>query len=203
MKKRQLLKKMGFTLIEMLMVIAISSIITYAIFTTMRVSDQQIQTTQTRMTLQDSAREGLYRMSQEIRQTRGTSNFAFRPNGCSPIAGAGQACTQINFDVPDPNATPSALTNYAVDWAEAHQIQYVRGGLNNSQVIRTDLGTQAAPTNIQSVIANDVTSLTFSGNAISPNLVTINLSVQRTMKNGRLIPQIPIQTTIQAEVRNS
>lgn len=64
-----IVRERGFSLAELLVVVAVSSVILYAFFIALRVGDEQFQTSQLNMTIQESTREGLYKMIQEIRQS--------------------------------------------------------------------------------------------------------------------------------------
>lgn len=180
----RLKNELGLTLLEVLMVTGISTIITYSIYMAMRTGDAQFQGSDISMLIQDSAREGLYKMSQEIRQSSPTR---------TDILGGGNT---IQFNVPNP-ANP-VNPDYTVNWANSQRIQYARGGPNNSQIIRTNLTTFQT-----TVMANDVAVLTFTGNAADPTLVTLTIGVQRQMKNNRMIPPNPLQMTTQADIRNT
>jgi len=57
----------GFNFVELMVVIAISSIIFGTMFIAYRTGDEQVQTANVKMTIQDNAREGLYKMVQEVR----------------------------------------------------------------------------------------------------------------------------------------
>ena len=59
----------GFSLVELMFVVAIFTIIGAALFTVLRASEEQTRVVDLKMTIQESAREGLDKMSQEIRQT--------------------------------------------------------------------------------------------------------------------------------------
>src|SRR5262245_39117742 len=126
-----------FSLVEMMMALAISLVVAAALFMAIRTGNDQLETSDLKMTIQDSAREGLYKMIQEIREsspsriTVGTST--------------------ITFNVPDPNS-PVNVSTYAVNWP-GHTINYARGGTGN-QIIRTN-----STTGTTTVIANDVTAL--------------------------------------------
>lgn len=170
----------GFTLLELLVVSAISLIITSAIFMAMRLGNEQLDTSDLRMTIQDSAREGLYKMLQEIRESAPSRVL---------IGGGG---TSIRLTIPDPNNP--VLPNYGVNWAGAHTIQY--------SVVGTQLQRSNQTTAQNSIIANDVTGVTFTGNAPQPTVVTATMNVQRTLKNNRLVPTIPLQIRGQARIRN-
>jgi prepilin-type N-terminal cleavage/methylation domain-containing protein len=176
-------KSLGFTLIEMMITVGISSMIAYAMFAVMRSGQEQSNTSQMRMTIYDSAREGLYKMIQELRLTA--------PDRVDITNNGGR----IQFDVPNPASPINA--DYTINWDGATQVTYTLGGANNTQILRTTTNGQST------VIANDVTAINFTGNAAEPSLVTVTISVQRTMTNNRVIPANPLQVTGQAEIRNA
>jgi type II secretory pathway component PulJ len=171
----------GFTIAEMMIVVALSSIITFGAFAILRVGTEQSQLSQTKMTLQDGAREALYKMVQEIRQSA--------PSRVTIGAGG----NSLQFQAPNPTSLVNAT--YDLNWTSAHTIQYT---LSAGQLQRTD-----TTTNQTSVMANDITAIQFAGNIPQPTLVTITISAQRTLISGRQIPATPLQMTAQAEVRNS
>ncbi len=170
-------------MVEMMAAIGISSMIAYAMFFAIRMGDAQVQTTQLKMFIQDSAREGLYRMVQEIRQSSPTR---------ISITGGGNT---IQFSMPN---TSGLNADFSVNWNQANTIRYAVGGLNNGQLIKTDLTTGGT-----TVIANDVTGVNFAGNSANPTLVTVTLNVQRSLMSGRLVPAQPLQMSAQAEIRNT
>jgi len=172
----------GFTLLELMVVIGLFAAIIYTTFLMQRLGNEQMQTSQLKITIQNSAREGLYKMAQELRLSA---------PGRFPT---GAQSNSIQFDIPDPNNPVDA--NFNVNWAGAHRIQYALGGLNGQQIIRTNLTTNAT-----SVVANDVVSLNFAGGA-NPALVTVTMGVQRTLMNGRLVPSPALEMTARAEIRN-
>lgn len=174
----------GFTMLEMMVAIGISSMIAYSMFFAMRLGDDQIQTTQLKMYIQDSAREGVYRMIQELRQSSPTRI----------TIGAGG--NNIQFSMP--NSANPVNPDFSVNWGAAHTIRYALGGLNNRQLIKTNMTTSQT-----TVFGNDVTGVTFTGNTGSPTIVTITMNVQRALINGRLVPAQPLQMTGQAEIRNT
>ncbi len=177
------MKRPGFTLVEVMVSTALSVIIAFTVFAVLRAGDAQSQTAQVQMILKDSAREGLYKMIQEIRQSA--------PDRVS--IGAGNAT--IQFNIPDPANAVTA--DFHVDWADSFLIEYRLGGLNNSQILRTNLTT-----NQITIMANDVVGVLFAGNQANPTLVTVTMNVQRRLLNGRLLPFQPLQMSAQAEIRN-
>src|SRR4051812_40678349 len=102
----------GFTLVELMVAIGISSIMAYSIYVCMNTEDMQRQTSEHKMTIQDSAREGLYKMVQEIRLSA-----PGKLTVTTPSLGYGT----IQFQVPN-NSTPvntdpaDAVTDYSTDW---------------------------------------------------------------------------------------
>ena len=182
MNFKKLSDQRGFTLVELMVGLMASAVIAYSIFVAMRLGTEQINTAGVKMTIQDSAREGLYRMIQELRQSA--------PSRIT----VGSGGNSITFNVPDPSS--SFTGGYAVNWP-GHQIQYAIGGSNNNQIIRTNLTT-----NETKVIANDVTALSFTGNSGQPTVVTVAMSVQRTLTNNRVVPATALQLTGQAKIRN-
>ena len=173
----------GFTALEMMISIALSSMMFYAMFVVMRTGDDQIQQTQVKMFIQDSARTGLNKMLEEIRQSAPTR---------IQINGGGSS---LQFQIPNPGIPVGA--DYRPDWVNSWTVQYAIGGVNNTQLIRTN-----NTTGLTSVLANDVQAINFAGNLANPTVVTINMSVQRALNNGGFMPAIPLQMTAQAEIRN-
>lgn len=184
MKQYHRIERKGFTVVELVIVMAVSSLIIIGLFSAFAIGNEQIQLGQTKMTLESSVKEALYKMSQEIRQSA--------PDQITIAEGN----LSIQFLVPDPAALAEA--DYTVDWGNAHTIQYAIGGMDNNQIIRTD-----TTTNQTSVIANDITSLQFTGDAAQPEIVTITVSAQRTLISGHVVPVTPLELTAQAKVRNS
>lgn len=183
MQKFRALNQKGFSMLEMLVVVAISSMIFYTMFVVLRKGDDQVQMTQVKMHLEENAREGVYRLVQDLRQSA--------PDRIT-INGGGSS---IQFQVP---ASASAFSNdFSIDWANAETIQYALGGTDGVQLVRTNLTTGNTR-----VMANDFTAINFTGDAANPNVVTITVSVQRATVNGTLIPATPLQLTAQAEIRN-
>lgn len=173
----------GFTLIEMLISIAISSMIFYTMFAVLRRGGDHMHTTEIKMHLQESARLGLQRMIEDVRQSS-PSRITITNSGSG-----------LQFQIP--NTSNSVGNDYRINWAGSHTIQYALGGLNGTQLIRTNTTTGATK-----VLANDVTSVAFVGNQVNPTIVTMTLNAQRRLTTGALFPATPLQLVAQAEVRN-
>ncbi len=185
MKILQSLKKMmgqkGLGVVELMVSVAASTLVIGSIFAAMRIQSVQMDTSNLKMTIETDAREGLYRMAQELRLSSPTRITISNNN------------QTISFQVPNPSSPVS--TNYGINWTGAHTIQYTVTGGN---LVRTNTTTGTSNN-----LANDVTSVTFTGNTNSPTVVTMVMNVQRTLTNGRVVPATPLQITGKARVRNS
>lgn len=114
--------------------------------------------------LAGEARMGIERMNKELRTSK-LSNID------------SSSSTQLRFKVPTAiNSSTGAITTWS-NW-----IRYSRGGINGSQLLRTDEGTKAV-----TVLANQVTSLQFTANS-NPSTISMSLTAQKTTANGTLIP---------------
>ncbi len=188
--------KCGFTLVEIIIATAISVIILFGTFAILQASSNQLNTIHAKMTLQEGPREALFKMAQEIRQTAYNEITDF---GSGNI----MAGNEINFRVPVPEPDESTLVDSSYSPLWAADIRYFLDS-NTQQILRTSviLDEEGNPTVKQSVLANNVTALSFSRpSAISP-LVMIQISAQLTLPDGRTIPDQPIVLTTQAEARN-
>src|SRR5512140_2527531 len=100
------MKKMreGFTLIEIMIVVAISTVILFGVFGILKVSNEQLETIHGKMSLEESPREALFKMAQEIRQTAYHKILNF---------GTGNSLNgnTINFRVPVPSPDETTLVD--------------------------------------------------------------------------------------------
>lgn len=190
MKKKQ----SGFTLLEVVIAIAISTIVLFGAFGISSACSQQLDVAQTRMTLQEGPREALFKMAQEIRQTAWHKLTAF------DSVSTEEASDRLEFIIPVPEPDQDDLVdiNYSPKWAS-----YIVYSLNadTHQILRTSTDLASGATK-QAVLANNVTGLNFSRGGTNSGLITIGATVQRTLSNGRTIPNSPIEIRTQAEARN-
>ena len=190
----------GFTIVELMLAVAISAIVIFGVFGILHASNRQLEVIHARMTLQEGPREALFKMAQEIRQT---AWHKIDPSGWVACEPAGMECSSaINFVVPVPTPDAASLVdaNFTPKWA--NNIEYK---LEGRQILRvsTDLTTGLTPPpRKQAILANEVTSLLFSRKAASPGLITITVAAQRELPDGRKIPEEPMQMIAQAEARN-
>jgi len=215
----------GFTLMELVVAVGISSMMSYGIYSAVLTGHMQMESMDKKMTVESHVREGVYKMAQEMRLSS--------PNHIAVMSG-GAGFDMIQFKIPNPvnpyNTDPSDnIPDYSVDWDAADSnpnndpmmVYYTRGGTNNSQIIRTVCPIASCPsmgiwmpammpgtTNTQTVVANDVASLTFL--SPNPNVVTVTVGVQqRVFTKGpkaltvdALGQEAPIQLTARVELRN-
>lgn len=182
--KTQRREQKGFTLVEVMVAMIIAAMIVGAVYRVMRSSQVQMESSEIKMTIQDSAREGLYKMVQELRLSA-PSKVTISPDGMS-----------VQFFVPAGNSPLDS--DYRIDWNNAHQITYALGGDDNKQLIRTNANTGESK-----ILANDVASLAFVGDANPPNEVTVTMGVQRSLINTRQMSVTPVQISAKAELRNN
>lgn len=186
----------GFTLVEITIAAAISTIIIFGAFTVLQVSNRQLEIIHARMSLQEGPREALFKMAQEIRQT------AWHKIDTLSVADASgvESAATINFVVPVPAPDAASLVdaNYTPKWA--NNIQYKLDETTH-QILRIseDLVTYEKK---QAILANEITALEFSRKTAAPGLITITAAAQRELADGRKIPVEPLQLTAQAEARN-
>jgi prepilin-type N-terminal cleavage/methylation domain-containing protein len=186
----------GFTLVEVMITIAIATVIIFGVFTILQVSNKQLQIIHAKMSLQEGPREALFKMAQELRQTAWHKIEDLGDPGPDGI----ERSNAISFIVPVPAPSEASLVdaNFAPKWA--HNIQYSLDTTTH-QILRTDVNLTTLETK-QAVLANEVTALEFSRQDSIPGLITISLDAQRELSTGEKIPVEPLRMTAQAEARN-
>lgn len=189
-------KSRGFTLPEVTIAAAISTIILFGIFGILQVSNRQLEMIHARMSLQEGPREALFKMAQEIRQTAWHKIDTL----ATPDADGTERANEIRFVVPVPAPDAASLVdaNFTPRWAS--NIRYMLD-TTNRQILRISEDLTTFETK-QTVLANEITSLTFSRQSATPGLITITAEAQRVLADGRRIPDEPIQLATQAEARN-
>lgn len=144
----------GFSLVEILVVVAILGIIVAGIFVVSNVANISWDSSTGMLDLQQQARQAMERMVREIRQI----------DGGSPINITADA-DDISFFITDDITNPDIPATYSV-----------RYFLNASQVLREN---PANDPDTQRVLANDVASLVFSQ---TNSILEIQLGLAKTIK---------------------
>lgn len=181
MKKRP---NKGFTLPEMMVSMAIFSILMLLVGMILRGGGEQMQLASLKMNLQESIRESLYRMGLEIRESS------------PPNVAVGAGGSTLTFQIPAGVSNSGVIT-----WSSP--ITYQRGG-NGTQLVRMMDGQTA-------ILANDIQNVTFSittgapqsgGVSIMASMGTVIFSVtaRRAMINGRVLS---VTSTGEARLRNN
>lgn len=187
----------GFTIIEVTIAAAVSTIIILGVFAILQVSNKHLQVIHAKMSLQEGPREALFKMAQEVRQTawhKIDNNF-----GAAGADGVQRTNTLVFIvPVPAPDAASLVDANFAPKWAS--RIQYSLDETTH-QILRTSTDLTTLVTR-QGILANEVTALEFSRKTSTPELITISASVQRVLSDGQRIPTTPLLMTAQAEARN-
>lgn len=164
----------GFSIAEVLISIAIFSIVSLAVFTTFQMSTNSWDVISTQSYLAAEARNAVEKMGKELRKSK-LSNIDTSQAG------------QLSFKLPTVNQSTGAISSWS-SW-----IRYSRGGVGGNQLLRTD--TSSGTT---TVLANDVITLQFVANS-NPSTVTITLTTQDVTAKGTLVP---VGLTSTVELRN-
>lgn len=169
----------GLTLIELLLVVLLFSITMAAIFSVLATGRNSWNAGESQINVQQAARNGLDSMVKELRQA-----------GVSTISGVPANATNyssITFQI------PTAIGLAGITWSTS--IQYSLGGLNNSQLLRTQSGSQR-------VLANNISALSFNRSASNPNVINISITAQKNTFPGFTARQSTITLGSQVRVRN-
>lgn len=177
MKTKEMKKRPNnaFTLPEVMVSMAVFSIIMVLVGIILRGGEEQAQLAGIKMNLQESVREGLYRMALEIRES-------------SPSRVAvGSGGSTLTFQIPANISNSGVIT-----WSAP--ITFQRGG-NGTQLVRMGGGQTT-------ILANDIQSATFSATGAPVQTIVFSVTAQRTMTNGRAVPAVPLSMTGEARLRN-
>ncbi len=169
----------GLSLTEIIVVIFLFSIMLAAIFTVLATARNSWKSGGSRLGVQQEARRGLNSLAKELRQAR-LSTITGVPND-------GTTYSSINFQIPD------SISAGGTTWSTI--IQYSIGGLNNTQLLRTQDGNQR-------VLTNNVSSLGFSRSASMPDVLNISITVQKNTFPGLGAIQTSETLNTEVNVRN-
>lgn len=171
----------GFTLVEVMIVLAIFSIVGGAIFATLAIGRTSWQSGNVQVEVQQESRRGINRMVKELRQS-----------GSATIVGVpadGEYHNSIAFQMPEDIDGDGDVVdaNGNIEWGS--QITYSMGGLDGKQLLRSKGGQVE-------VLANNITNFQFRRQATTPSIIEITLQSQKTTIQGQLIG-----TTLSTQVR--
>lgn len=173
----------GFTLIEILIVVAIFSVVMTFIYSIMASGRSSWYTADTAIYVQQQARQALDVMAKELRQSS-TSVI-------SGVPADDVNYTSITFRIPEDTDSDGDVLNstYDVEWS--NPISYSRNA--NSQIYRN--ATDAQP----SILANNINSLLFRRQSATPNIVEIYIQGNKTSALNR---NVSFSLNSQVKVRN-
>lgn len=172
----------GFTLVEVLVSMAIVVGICLLLVAVLRMSRQSWQSAESYLAVSSELRRGLDAMSREVTATE---------SGQLSIAADGNWYAALTFKIPqDLNEDGTVLDAAGIlEWSNL--IAYSLSGTNGTQVVRSQPGLP------DRVLANGVTALQFRRVATTPKVVEILLTVQRGTDTG----DFPNQASLSTKVR--
>ena len=179
LKFHKIKKSAGLSLIELIIVVFLFSIMTGAIFMLLGTARSCWKSGGSQLSVQQDARRGLNTMAKELRQARLST--------ISGVPADGTGYSSITFQI------PQSISAAGTTWST--NIQYTVGGLNSSQLLRTQDANQR-------VLANNISSLSLSRNAPTPDIINIALGVQKNTFPGLSAIQTTITTATEVKVRN-
>ena len=167
-------RERGLTLLEMLVAVGVFSLLMLLVNTILDGGRKQVWVAENKMHLEESVREGLYRMALEVRETA-PSRVAIGANGAN-----------LTFQIPANVSNSGTIT-----WSPP--IVYQVGG-NGSQLVRVDSATTQT-----TILANDVQTVNFAtvGNPVTR--VTFSVTAQQNTIDGRALT---VTSTGEARLRN-
>jgi len=164
----------GFSLAELIVVVFIFSMFMVLVGMTFQGSNEQIDVSQGKITVEESIRASLYRMALEVREST-----VSRVN----IANGGAT---LNFQIPQAISSTGAIT-----WSNliTYQVNPV-----TRQLVRTVDGTPGT-----TVLANEIDGVTFTAIGTPATSYSFTVAARKTATNGR---NLTVSGTQQAKPRN-
>ena len=175
----QRLNGKGLTLIEITIVVFLFSIIMAAMFSVLATGRSSWDAGESQIGVQQAARNGLDSMIKELRQAATSTIIGV------PLDGA--AYNSITFQI------PASISEAGINWSS--NIQYSLGGLNGKQLVRTQAGSQT-------VLANNISALSFSRGAANPDVINISIAAQKSTIPGFSARQSTTTLNSQVRLRN-
>jgi prepilin-type N-terminal cleavage/methylation domain-containing protein len=150
----------GFTLIELMIVLLLLSTVVMGLSSSMSSGRKAFYVADAQISIQDELQKAMRQITFDLRQSS--------PNKIS-LPADGIAYSNISFNV------STGVSGLVINWSAA-PVNYT---LLNGQIVRDD-GTETR------IVANNVTTLTFTRLASASSIVKINLSVQKSTPFGNI-----------------
>ena len=164
----------GFSLVELIVVMAISTMFMLLIGMTFQGSNEQLDVSQGKITVEEAVRGSLYRMALEIRESA-VSRVTIANGGAT-----------LNFQIPQSISNDGVIT-----WSNL--ITYQVDGTTR-QLVRTLQGTPGA-----TVLANDIDGVNFNAVGTPVTSYSFTVTARRNTINGR---NLTVSGTNHAKPRN-
>lgn len=171
--------KIGFTLVEIMLVSVLLAIMLGSIYTVLNTGRLSMSAGETQLTIQQESRRGLNAMIKELRQTS--------PSNITDVPADGLEYNSITFQI------PSNISVNGTAWSSS--IQYSLGGLNGAQLISTQSGSQR-------VLANYITSVIFTRDAMAADLLSVQVTARKNTFSGFSSGQSNITLFSKIKLRN-
>lgn len=171
--------KKGFTLVEILVSVAIFAILIAAVSTVFLVGESSWQTNSVRMELQQELRKAMDWMKNDLRQTRDSAITG------GPVVADGQPYTSITFYL------PNGVSGGSITW-NTDTTQFILGGTDNNQLQRIE----GADTR---VLALNIETLEFTRQAATSGIIEVLLAAEKDTIKGATITS---SLTFEIQMRN-
>ncbi|MBI4395080.1 MAG: prepilin-type N-terminal cleavage/methylation domain-containing protein [Candidatus Omnitrophica bacterium] len=165
----------GLTLLEMMVSLAIFSVVVLLILQIFHIGSKTLEVAATQSKIVAGARKGIDTVNRELRNSSYTRVTVL------------QSGASLQFTIPQTITSEGSIT-----WSGP--IRYSLGGTNNDQLLRQDVNAGTS-----TVIANKVASLLFTKNA-NPDTLTIDVTTQGETLYGTDLDPIALRGTV--EFRN-
>jgi type II secretory pathway pseudopilin PulG len=175
------LQRNAHSLVEIMVVLVIFSIVMAMVFMVDYAGRASWKQQEAQQEAQQEMRKAVDKMVSEIRQTRSTFLSTLAPS----VPPDGNAYAAIAFKIPQDTDNDGDVIDAGnnVEWSNT--ITYSIGGTNNDQLLRRVLDGAGNVLSTE-VVANDITQLTFTRLAATPNNVRITCIFQTQQPGGQL-----------------
>lgn len=163
----------GFTLVELMVVVAIVTIVMGAVYATLTIGRQSWYTAQAKIEMRQETRKAMDLMVKELRQ----SGLDYSPKYPGEVIALALDTNQNTITFRISQGWDSV--NQRIDWG--NQITY---SLNGKQLFGNS-----------TVLANNITSLQFRRTSTTPDIIEISIIAQKDILHGRRL-----QSTLDSQV---